>query len=108
MSSADHPILRELAEGETLVAAARSGDADLVVTNRRIAVAAENGRLALDLPIEDLRRIQFDIERARPAALVIVPDYAGTEPQVLSIPPEQIEATTQALAFVGKRLAQAT
>ena len=108
MSAADHPTFRKLAAGEDLVATARASDAEILVTNARIAVAAEDGRLAMDLPIEELRRIQFDIERVRPATLVIVPDEAGREPQVLSIPPEQIEATTQALAFIGKRLAAAT
>jgi hypothetical protein len=108
VSSADRPIFRLFVEGETVVAAARAGDAELVVTDRRVAIATENGRLAMNLPIEHLRRIQFDIERTRPATLVIVPDHAGHEPQVLSIPPEQIDTTTQALAFVGKRLAQVT
>ena len=39
---------------------------------------------------------------------VIVSDEAGREPQVLAIPPEHIDATTQALAFIGKRLSQAS
>ena len=107
MDPADHPIFRKIAKGEELVAIARAADGEIVVTNARIAIAAKNGRLAMDLPIEQLRRIQFDIERVRPATLVIVPDEAGREPQVLSIPPDQIDVTTQALAFIGKRLAQA-
>jgi len=105
---ADDPILRSLAEGEELVATARARDAEIVVTNARIAVAADDGRLAMDLPIDDVRRIQFDVERQRPATLVIVPDEAGREPQVLAIPPEQLDATAQALAFIGKRLSQAS
>jgi hypothetical protein len=108
VSAVDQPILRKLAEGEDVVVAARAGDGEIVVTNARIAIAAEDGRLAMDLPIEDLRRIQFDIERARPATLVIVPDEAGREPQVLSIPPEQVDAATRALAFIGKRLSRAS
>jgi hypothetical protein len=108
VTAADHPIFRKLGEGEDVVAAARAGDADMVVTNARIAIATPDGRLAMDLPIEQVRRIQFDVERERPATLVIVPDEAGREPQVLSIPPAQLEATAQALAFIGKRLAQAS
>ena len=84
MSPANQPILSKLAEGEDLIAAARAADAEIVVTSARIAIAAEDGRLAMDLPIESLRRIQFDIERTRPATLVIVPDEAGREPQVLA------------------------
>jgi hypothetical protein len=108
VSEADHPILRILSEGEELVATARARDAEFVVTNSRIAIAAENGRMAMDLPIQDVRRIQFDIERERPATLVIVPDEPGREAQVLAISAEQLEATAQALAFIGKRLSQAS
>ena len=108
MSASDHPIFRKLAQGEDLVAAARAHEAELVVTNARIAIAAQDGRLAMDLPLEQLRRIQFAVELKRPATLVIVPDEAGQEPQVLSIPPMEIDATTQALAFIGKRLAEAS
>jgi hypothetical protein len=108
MSEVDHPIVGSLAEGEELVATARARDAEMVVTNVRIAVAADDGRLAMDLPIEGVRRIQFDVERQRPATLVIVPDEAGREPQILAIPPEQLDATAQALAFIGKRLSRAS
>src|SRR3954447_8331478 len=108
VSDADHPIFRILGEGEELVATARARDAAIVVTNARIAVAADDGRVAMDLPIEDVRRIQFDIERTRPATLVIVPDESGREPQVLAIPAEQLDAAAQALAFIGKRLSQAS
>ena len=61
---------------------AKAGDARIVVTDRRVIVASE-ARAALDLPISDLRRIQFDIERTRPATLVIVPEIATQEPQAL-------------------------
>jgi hypothetical protein len=106
VSEADHSIFRSIAEGEELIAIAHARDAEIVVTNARIAIAAGDGRLAMDVPIEDVRRIQFDVERQRPATLVIVPDDAGREPQVLAIPPEQLDATAQALAYIGKRLSQ--
>ena len=108
MSEADHPIFRILGEGEELVASARARDAEIVVTNARIAIAADDGRVAMDLPIDDVRRIQFDIERTRPATLVIVPDESAREPQVLTIPAEQLDAAAQALAFIGRRLSGAS
>jgi hypothetical protein len=108
VSEADHPLFHILGEGEELVVTARARDADIVVTSARIAVAADDGRVAMDLPIEDVRRIQFDIERVRPATLVIVPDESGREPQVLTIPAEQLDAAAQALAFIGKRLSEAS
>jgi hypothetical protein len=36
----------------------------------------------MDIPVEDLRRVQFDIEKRRPAALVFVPEHAEHFPQV--------------------------
>ena len=52
-----------------------------------------------------LRRIQFDIERDRPATLVIVPHDPRNEPQVIPIPPELYDDVTGALAIVGRELA---
>ena len=77
---------------------------EIVVTDQRLAVADEEERLALDIEIAALRRIQFDIERDPQATLVIVPDHALDEPQVLAIPPDQLPAVAEALAYIGQRL----
>lgn len=79
--------------------------AHLVVTDRRLAVVSRPARPDLDIPFEALRRIQFDIERERPATLVIVPEHPDNHPQVLAIPPDQYAAVGQALAAIGHRLA---
>ena len=97
-------ILQHLEPGETVQAQAVAREATLVVTDRRVAVATDV-RLAMDLPIEDLRRIEFDIERVRPATLVIVPERANNEPQVLAIPHDQIPAVAKALVLIAQRLA---
>jgi hypothetical protein len=101
--SGDHDVSGLLQAEEILHAEARAREARILVTDRRVLVAA-NGRTALDLPIEELRRIQFDVEKTRPATLVIVPEQPGFEPQVLAIPREQIRAVTEALALIGGRL----
>jgi hypothetical protein len=101
----DHPVLQRLAPGETVEALARAASANLLVTDRRIAVA-ESDRVALDVPFEGLRRIQFDIERERPATLVIVPEHPSHEPQVMAVPPERYPEVTRALALIGERLYQ--
>jgi hypothetical protein len=100
----DHPILREVAAGETIQVRATMRDADLLVTDRRLAVVSTD-RLLLDVPIDALRRIQFDIERTRPATLVVVPEDAGDEPQVLAVPPEQFPSVARAIVVIGQRLA---
>jgi hypothetical protein len=103
--AATHPALHRLEPGETVQAVAHAADASLLVTDRRLAVADED-RLSLDIPFDGLRRIQFDIERTRPATLVIVPEHPANEPQVLAVPPERFEEVTRALALIGSRLYQ--
>ena len=97
-------LLAALAAGEEFKVKARGRDAAIAVTDRRVLVAA-NERLALDVPFEGLRRIQFDIERSRPATMVIVPEERQYEPQVLAIDPDEYESAAQALAIIGRRLA---
>lgn len=99
----DHPVARRLRPGERIQAHIPVASTEIVVTDQRLAVADEE-RLALDIEIAALRRIQFDIERDRPATLVIVPDHPQHEPQVLSIPSEHIPGVAQALAYIGQRL----
>lgn len=91
--------------GEQLAVAARAVEAILAVTDRRMIVKASN-RVALDAEFKVLRRIQFDIERRRPAVLVIVPDDATHEPQVLTIPPAEIPGVSTALAIVSGHFAE--
>ena len=102
---ADHPALRLLVEGESVQVLAETEGAKLLVTDRRLAVTTDD-RVVLDIGFEGLRRIQFDVERSRPATLVIVPESAANEPQVLAIPPERYDEVTKALAHVGRRLAE--
>jgi hypothetical protein len=99
----DHPVARRLAADENVVAHIPVAAAKVVITDRRIAVADEQ-RLALDIEIAALRRVQFDIERTRPATLVIVPEHPQHEPQVLAIPHDQLPAVAEALAYIGQRL----
>jgi hypothetical protein len=83
---------------------ARVNDALVLVTDKRVAVASRPDRFDLDIPFESLRRVQFDIERTRPAVLVIVPEHPTDQPQVLSVPPEGYDVVGQALAIIGRRL----
>jgi len=102
-----HPIephvLEALEPDEEVHVAARANDMVLAVTDRRLVVAAPE-RIALAIPIEAVRRIQFDIERSRPATLVIVPEMATHEPQVLSIPIDRYREAADALVTIGERL----
>jgi hypothetical protein len=101
----DMAAVTGLAEpGETVEQVTETLDAQLVVTDQRIRVASGD-RVALDVPFHGLRRIQFDIERNRPATLVIVPDDPQHEPQVLAIPRGRYDEVTSMLARIGHRIA---
>ena len=77
-----------------------------MITDRRLAVASVV-RLMLDVPIDNVRRIQFDIERLRPATLVVVPEHPADEPQVLAVQPEEYRGVAEVLVVLGERLAAA-
>jgi hypothetical protein len=102
----DHPLLRRaLQSGEKVRARADAADAVLAVTDRRVVVAAPE-RLALAVPIAEVRRVQFDIERTRPATMVILPEHADYEAEILTIPVEQYEAAGRAFITLGPALAE--
>jgi hypothetical protein len=100
----DHPIRRALDPGEEIHIEAPAGDQIVIVTSRRLAIGSRE-RLALDVPIDNLRRIQFDIERDRPATLVVVPEHPSDEPQVLAVRPTDYRGVADALVVIGQRLA---
>ena len=102
--SANDNLKRVLHPGETIVADAILLYARFAATDRRLAVVTDY-RVALDLPYDKIRRIQFDVERSRPATLVIVPEEASAEPQVLAVPHGAIETVARAIGIVGVRLA---
>jgi hypothetical protein len=77
--------------------------AEILVSDERLVVT-EGDRLALDIGFEQLRRVQFDIERDMPATLVIVPDRPIDQPQVLFVPPAEFPLVAQALVTIGRRL----
>lgn len=87
---------------EELHAHARGRDLSLILTDRRVVVADER-RVALAIPYPHLRRVQLDVERSRPATLVIVPDSADHEPQVLSVSNDELPSAAAAVALIGSR-----
>ena len=101
----DPNLRRALDAGEEVRARAAAADAVLAVTDRRVVVASA-ARVALAVPIEEIRRIQFDIERSRPATMVIVPEHREREAQVLTIPTDQYEAAARVLVTLGQDLAE--
>jgi hypothetical protein len=98
-------VLRALEQGEEVHLRARALEAVIAITDRRLVVAAPE-RVALAVEFRDLRRVQFDIERQRPATLVIVPEMVHHEPQVISIPSDRYREAADALVYIGEQLAR--
>jgi hypothetical protein len=106
MSAEWDDLLREtLGPNEAATAVAKARNAALVVSDRRLLILTGE-RTTLDVPFDRLRRIQFDIERNRPATLVIVPEHPSDEPQVLPIPREEYRAVADALVVIGEKIHQ--
>ena len=109
MPDASEPQLRSfplphiLQPGEVLETQASAQDAVVAVTSQRLIVT-EAERLVLDVPFSELRRVQFDIERGRPATLVIVPEHIANEPRVVAVPISSLREAALALAAIGERL----
>jgi hypothetical protein len=97
------PIIAKISGQETVRALVDGVDGRVIVTDQRLAVT-DAERIALNLELRKLRRIQFDIERERPATMVIVPDDPRYEAQVIIVPPEQYDAVGSALAYVGRTI----
>jgi hypothetical protein len=96
-------IERWLDPDERLQVKARARDATLAVSDRRLVIV-DHDRLALKVGLDHIRRVEFDIERDRPATLVIVPEAPDDEPQVLRIPSEHYREVADALVVIGHHL----
>lgn len=99
-------LLRAIAQEDIRARATADGHV-LTLTDDRLTVGTGDV-VRLDVPIEDIRRIQFDIERDRPATLVIVPDLPSSEPQVIMVQPEDYGGVASALVALGLTMAERT
>ena len=95
--------LREI--GPQDIRAQASADGHVVVVTDDLLRIGSGDNVQLDVPIEDVRRIQFDIERDRPATLVIVPDAAWRDSQVIMVEPDDYEGVAHAIAVLGSMMA---
>lgn len=94
---------RPLKPGERLDLVIHLADVTVAVTEHSLIVGALTGRM-LDIRFSELRRIEFDIERARPATLIIVPERPSDPPQVLAVEPEQYFDVASLVVLIGHRL----
>ena len=88
------------------IRAQSSADGHVVVLTNDLLRVGSGDDVQLDVPIGDIRRIQFDMERDRPATLVIVPDAAWRESQVIMVEPENYEGVAHVIAVLGLMMAE--
>jgi hypothetical protein len=97
------PLPHILQPGEVVESHAVANDAVIAVTSERLVVA-QGGDQVLDIPFNELRRVQFDIERGRDATLVIVPEHISNWPRIVSVPVEQLRDAAVVLSRIGERI----
>jgi hypothetical protein len=97
------PLPHVLQPGEVVESQAVAGPAIIAVTEQRLVVA-ESDSVVLDVPFNEVRRIQFDIERGRDATLVIVPEHISNWPRIVSVPVTALRETSATLARIGERI----
>ena len=97
------PLPHVLRPGEVVETQAVVEGSAIAVTKERLIVV-EGDKPVLDIPFDELRRIQFDIERGRDATLVIVPEHISNWPRIVSVPVRHLRETAAVLARIGERI----
>jgi hypothetical protein len=101
----EHPLISALLEpGEEVEHEIAVGDRTVAVTSNRVAII-EADRVALSIAIDDIERIELDIERDRSGILTIVPDETIDHPGVLTFDRDGCAPAGTLLVAVGRRLA---
>jgi hypothetical protein len=98
-------LQQRVAPDEEILASVLAGGVLVLITDRRVLVGDER-RVYLDVPIEGIRRVEYDIDSLNPATLVIVPQNSSHRPQVLTVEPSEYSKAAAAVAALGERLAR--
>ena len=99
----DDPIKRHLGPDEAVRGVVDAKDGRLILTDRRVLVT-ENGRISLDVPIDNVRLIEFDVAQDRPAKVIIVPTSPLDAPRELDIEPQQYHEVASLLQELGPKM----
>ncbi len=67
MIAGDDPVVRRLGREEVIRGVVDGIGGRLVLTDRRVLVT-ENGVITLDVPIDKVRLVEFDLESQRPVS----------------------------------------
>ena len=97
------PVVRRLNPGEDARGVVDGIRGRLVLTDRRVVVT-ENRRITIDVPIDNLRLVEFDLESQRPARVIVVPEDPREPPLELAIEPQQYDEGASVLAELGPRI----
>jgi hypothetical protein len=67
-------------------------------------VVQRGGRTILNVPVNRIRRVEFDVERQGPATFIIVPDSRGHDVQFLSVESDALETAGLLVGRLGLQL----
>ncbi len=99
----DDAVLPRLSPNEVVRGVVEGIGGRLVLTDRRVVVT-ENGVVTLDVPIDSIRFVEFDLESDHPARVIIVPEHPSDPPRELDIEPQQYDKVASLLAQLGPRI----
>jgi hypothetical protein len=99
----DPHVVRVL-DDEEVIAAVELDEVMVALTPTRLIVA-DRQRLRLDLPIEQLHRVQLTVESDRPGLLTFVPTTDRYPADLVVVPRERFEETGQVVMAIGRVVA---
>ena len=100
MIEPEDPIKQHLGSDEAVLGVIHGTYGRLILTDRRVLLT-ENGQITLDVPISQVRLIEFDVEQQRPARVIIVPESPLDAPRELAIEPQQYDEVASVLQQLG-------
>lgn len=103
MMNVDGPVKLRLDSDEVVRSVVDGVGGRLVLTDRRVVIT-EHGVITLDVPIDKLRFVEFDLESDRPARVIVVPQHPSDPPRQLAIEPQQYREVAAVLAQLGPRI----
>jgi hypothetical protein len=98
------PHVVRILDNEEVVAAVELDDVMVALTPTRLIVA-DRQRLRLDLPIEQLHRVQLTVESDRPGLITFVPTTDRYPADLVLVPRHRFEETGQVVMAIGRVVA---
>jgi hypothetical protein len=98
------PHVERALGGEDMLAAVQLDDVLVALTASRLLVA-DRQRIRLDMPLDELHRVQLVVESDRPGLLTLVPTTDRYPAELVSVPLQRLEDVGQVVMAIGRKVA---